>query len=204
MGPDPERRLAMAKSTFICLSGSKRAGSINTKLAAAVAAALEAKGQPVQLLSLADYPMPLVDQDLEADEGGPNAAKELGSLIASATGVFIANPEYNASLTPLLKNSLDWMSLLTSDDLGGRSVWKNKAWAIGAASPSGFGGVRAINHLRDVLVSLGGLVLSEQLLLPAAGSAFGLDGQLTAERPVAKLNALVDRLIAESSQFADL
>ena len=94
----------------LVFAGSIRTGSMNTRLAALAAKELLAAGADVTRISLADYPMPVYDGDLEANSGAPGNAVKLKQMFMAHQGIFIASPEYNASMTPLLKNSLDWVS----------------------------------------------------------------------------------------------
>lgn len=193
----------MADLRFLTLSGSSRSGSYNSQLASAFAADLRADGQHVDELSLGDFEMPLFNEDWEAANGLPEATHRLAELMLKAHGVFIANPEYNSSLTPLLKNTLDWLSRVKVEGAPPAPVFKKKAIAIGGASPGGFGGIRAILHLRQVLaVGLGGLVIAEQVLLPNASKAFAEDGSLIDERPQKMLSGVVQALIREAENAA--
>src|SRR5262249_59760870 len=100
----------MTAPKILVLAGSIRTGSFNGKLAAAAARQLALAEADVTLISLADYPMPLYDGNLEAASGPPENAHRLKRLMCLHHGVFITSPEYNASITPLLKNTLDWVS----------------------------------------------------------------------------------------------
>src|SRR5215210_3337114 len=100
----------MAQPKILVFAGSIRTGSFNAKLAAVVAKELALAGADVRHISLADFPMPIYDGDAEAAHGAPENAVTLKRLFATQHGIFIASPEYNASVTPLLKNTLDWIS----------------------------------------------------------------------------------------------
>ena len=97
-------------SELLFFAGSARAGSYNKKVARLGAMIAEANGIPSTFLDLGDYPMPLYNGDLEAAEGQPENAKKLTAVMQVHSGIFIVSPEYNASITPLLKNTLDWVS----------------------------------------------------------------------------------------------
>src|SRR5665648_411136 len=105
---------------LLFFAGSSRTGSFNKKLARLGTMIAEANGIPSTFADLGDYPMPIYNADLEAAEGQPENAHKFKELMAAHSGIFIASPEYNASITPLLKNTLDWVShvrclLYTSD-----------------------------------------------------------------------------------------
>jgi chromate reductase, NAD(P)H dehydrogenase (quinone) len=91
-------------------AGSTREGSYNRKLAALAHHIAEANGIEAVRVELKDYPMPLYNGDLEAKEGPPERARAFKALLTEYDGVFIASPEYNSSVTPLLKNTLDWVA----------------------------------------------------------------------------------------------
>ena len=146
------------------------------KLGATIA---EANGITATFADLGDYPMPLYNGDMEVSEGVPENAVKFASLMALHEGVFIAGPEYNAGITPLLKNTLDWVSRVTDDSGNRLNVCKTRAFALGAASPGGTGGMRGLFTVRHVLEhGLGALVLPQQFLLPRAMNAYDDHGHL--------------------------
>ena len=106
----------MTKPRILVFGGSLRAESFNQKLATIAAEAARDAGAEVTLISLRDFRMPLFDEDLEAAEGMPEAARELKALFAEHDGLIIASPEYNSTITAALKNAIDWVSRATSPD----------------------------------------------------------------------------------------
>nr|WP_244327912.1 NAD(P)H-dependent oxidoreductase [Roseibium sp. RKSG952] len=177
-------------------SGSARSGSHNVKLAALVKKHLALADAQVTQISLADYPLPLYDGDLEDNDGVPENARKLKRVIQGHDGVFIACPEYNAGITPLLKNALDWVSRVKDPDAGGVSVFKGRVFALGAASPGNFGGMRGLIGTRSILeVGLGALVLPEMVSIPGAGAAFDVNGGLANERAAKQLQSMVQALL---------
>ncbi len=169
---------------ILILAGSVRSGSFNVSLAQAANAVLAQMGAQTTLISLADYPLPLVDEDLKSDKGVPASAIELARQFAAHDGAFIASPEYNSSIPPLLKNAIDWVSLAPRD-IG---AFKGLTVAIGAASNGALGGIRGLYHLRAVMMNVGALVISEQASVSRASSAFGEDGLPTDERQKSMLD----------------
>jgi chromate reductase len=135
---------------LLVLAGSIRTGALSGKLAALAARDLAAAGAEVTHISLADYPLPIYDGDLEARRGIPDNATRLTKLIAAHDGAFIATPEYNHSLPPLLKNAIDWVS--RHEHSGSLPFW-NKVYGIGATSDGRVGGARALLDLRKVLAT---------------------------------------------------
>jgi len=191
-----------SRPRILVFAGSIRSGSYSAQLAAAVAKTLALRDCGVSLISLADYALPIYDGDLEAESGVPEAAKALHQQFLAHQGLFIATPEYNSSLPPLLKNAIDWVSRVKG---GPRdpSPWKGRVFSVGASSPGAFGGMRALMHLRQVLeVGLGCLVLPEQVVLPSAAQGFAADGSVAGERTQAQVEALAGRLVEEAGRYA--
>jgi len=150
---------------------------LNRRLLAAAVEGARGAGGDVTELDLRDHPMPLYDGDLEAEDGLPQNAVVLRELFLAHQGLLLCTPEYNGSLPPLLKNTLDWVSRGpgASADL---SPYRGKVVALGAASPGGLGGARVLLHLRTVLGNIGCWVLPRQVTLARAGEAFDASGRL--------------------------
>ena len=177
---------------ILAFSGSIRRDSWNRKLIQAAVDATRAAGGDVTLIDLADYPLPLMDEDLEAREGLPANAQRLKALFKAHDALLIASPEYNSSMPPLLKNTLDWVSREWQGE-SGLVPYQNKVAAILAATPGTFGGMRMLPHLRQVLNTLGVLVLPGQLSLAHSDAAFDADSG--ALKSPARLHALVLELV---------
>jgi NAD(P)H-dependent FMN reductase len=176
-------------------SGSSRAGSYNKKLARLGSMIAEANGIPSTFLDLGDYPMPIYNGDLEAAEGQPENARKLKAVMEAHNGVFIACPEYNASITPLLKNALDWVSHVRTEGEAALQVYRTRVFALGSASPGGMGGLRGLITVRQVLeLGVGALVLPDQFAVPRAKDAFGEDGHLKNKDQQEIFKALIEKL----------
>ncbi|HKG00870.1 MAG TPA: NAD(P)H-dependent oxidoreductase, partial [Xanthobacteraceae bacterium] len=119
--PDPK---------ILVFAGSIRTGSYNARLAALAAKELARAEADVTLISLLDFPMPLYDGNLDAGSGPPENACKLKRLVCAQHGVFIASPEYNASIAPLLKNTLDWISRVRDGKEPPLAAYKNRAFAL--------------------------------------------------------------------------
>jgi len=181
---------------ILVLSGSYRPGSFNTKLAALAAKKLKAAGAEVTLISLADYPLPLVDASGFGNH--PKEAMALREQIDAHHGLFIASPEYNAGYAPALKNALDWASVAKpgapASGLAGKVV------GLGAASAGAMGGYRGLTQMRTVLeLGFGALVLPEMVAVGMADQAFTEAGELKDERSAGFLEALTRRLAKAAS-----
>ena len=177
---------------LLVFSGSTRTGSVNRKLADNAADMLEERGAAVTRLNLADYPLPLYDGDLEAAEGLPENAASLQHLFTEHDGFFVACPEYNGLITPLLKNTVDW---LTRPGAEGVAPLRDKVAALGAASPGALGGIRGLVTVRMLLSNLLVHVVPHQVAVSRAGDAFDGNGKLTEEMPLKLLGNTVDSLV---------
>ena len=190
---------------LLFLAGSAREGSLNKRLARLGAEIAHANGIQATFADLGDYPMPIYDGDLEAKDGQPENARKLKALMELHQGIFIASPEYNSSIPALLKNALDWVSRVRLDGEIPNQVYKTRVFALGAASPGNFGGVRMMPHLRQVLeLGLGALVLPDQILVPRADQAFDEHGHLKDKAAMEMYKGLIQKLarvarIAQSS-----
>jgi len=176
-------------------AGSARAASHNKKLAKLGAMIAEANGIPSTFVDLGDYPMPIYHGELESSDGPPDNARKLKAVMEAHTGIFIASPEYNASISPLLKNTLDWLSRVRTEGEAPLQVFKTRVFALGSASPGGMGGLRSLVTLRHVLeLGLGALVLPDQFAVPRAHDAFGDDGHLTNKEAQERFKSLIQKL----------
>ncbi|BAZ48580.1 NADPH-dependent FMN reductase [Nostoc sp. NIES-4103] len=162
---------------ILAFAGSTRIDSYNKKLVKIAAAGAIAAEVEVTYLDLRDLPLPLFDEDLEAQEGLPANAVAFKDLLISHQGLLIASPEYNGSLTGVLKNAIDWASRPSANEPP-LAAFADKVAAIMSASPGGLGGLRGLSHLRNILESLGVLVLPHQVAVPKAYEAFNADGSL--------------------------
>lgn len=163
---------------ILALSGSSREESFNGQLLDIAAAGARSAGADVTVVDLNDYDMPLFNQDLEYQEGAPDAVVELKNLMIQHQGILIASPEYNGFPSPLLKNTLDWMSRQQNEHEPPMFAYKGKIAAVMAASPGAGGGTRGLTILRVLLQNLGVMVLPGQVTLGRAGQAFREDGRL--------------------------
>lgn len=184
----------MSNARILAFAGSTRKASFNKKLVTAAAKSAEAAGAEVTLVDLADFPLPIFDEDYEAEHGTPENATRLKQLFIDHNGLLIASPEYNSSVSAVLKNAIDWVSRRAEGEPM-KAAFLGKAAAIMAASPGGLGGIRGLVHLRAILQNIGVIVMPDQITLSEAHSAFGDDGSLINERKQASVDALAKDLV---------
>jgi chromate reductase, NAD(P)H dehydrogenase (quinone) len=188
---------------ILVFAGSIRSGSHNARLAALAAKELALAGADVSHISLQDYPLPIYNGDDEVDTGVPAPARNLKRMMAGHQGVFIASPEYNASIAPLLKNTIDWISRVRERGEPPLAVFKDRAFALGGASDGVFGALRSLMALRQVLeLGCGALVLPEQITVFRASEAFDEMDNLKEERAAASLKRVVARLADAAREMA--
>ncbi len=187
--------VSMAPPKILVFAGSIRSGSHNARLAAFATKELALAGIDVTRISLEDYPLPLYDGDLEARTGPPENALKLKRMMGAHQGVFIASPEYNASVAPLLKNTIDWISRVRERGEAPLAVFKSRVFALGGASDGAYGAMRSLIALRQVLeLGCGALVIPEQVAVMRASEAFDDMDNLKEERSANALKRTLQRL----------
>lgn len=179
---------------ILVFAGSTRAGSYNKRLARQAAESIERAGGRPTFIDLRDHPMPLYDGDLEAEQGLPENALVLRRGLAEHDGLLIASPEYNGFLTPLLKNTIDWLSRPHQGE-SGLALFAGKLAAVVSASPGGLGGLRSLTLTRQLLTNIGVTVLPDQLAVARAAEAFDDRGRLVDAGQQQSLDALCQRLV---------
>jgi chromate reductase, NAD(P)H dehydrogenase (quinone) len=185
----------MSALKILVIPGSLRTGSLNAKLAAVAAYQLAQAGVEVTRLSLADFPLPIYDGDLQSKSGVPKNAVNLKRMIGAHHGVLMVTPEYNSSVPPLLKNAIDWVTRVQDAHETRGQVFHDRAFAIAAASENRLGGTRALAALRLVLSACRALVIPNQLALSFAGEAYDDMDRLKHPADIEALGALVRQLI---------
>jgi len=186
----------MAAPKILVIPGSLRAKSYNVRLAALATKELMLADADVTRISLLDYPLPIYDADTAEESGPPHNAFKLKQLISAHQGIFIASPEYNASLTPLIKNTIDWISVVRERGEPPLAAYQNRVFALGGASPRRSGASHSLLALRQVLaVGCGALVLAEQVTVPNAEHAFDDMDELTDAGAANQLKVVVRKLV---------
>ena len=182
---------------ILAFAGSTRSTSWNQKILNIAAQGAIDAGASVTQIQLQDYPLPIFDQDLEAEQGHNEYSIALKKLFREHDGLLLACPEYNSSITPLLKNTIDWVSRPITDEPR-LAAFAGKTAALMSASPGGLGGHRGLVHVRSTLASIGVLVLPEQVSIPLIHQEFDADGNMTDTRHRQSLLTL-GRSLAETT-----
>lgn len=182
--------------------GSTREGSFNGRLGAIAAGRLGAHGAELTQVDLSKFDLPLYSAAIEAG-AFPADALKLKEILQQQHGLLFVSPEYNGSVSPLLKNAIDWASRPTGDEgLVALSAYRGKAAAIMSASISPFGGLRGLMHLRQILTTVQMLVIPDQVVVPNAHSAFDESGALKEPLPATLVDVTVARLVKVAAALA--
>ena len=193
----------MAVPKILVIPGSLRAKSYNVRLAVLASKELMLADADVTRISLLDYPLPIYDADTAETAGPPPNAVKLKQLMSVHQGVFIASPEYNASITPLIKNTIDWVSAVRERGEAPLAAYQNRVFALGGASPGRSGATHSLLALRQVLaVGCRALVIAEQVTVPNAEQAFDDMDQLKDARAAGQLKLVIRKLVDTAKLLA--
>src|SRR6476661_7384328 len=179
----------MSALKILVIPGSLRIGSHNARLAATAAREFAQAGVDVTRISLADFPLPLYDGDLQTRSGVPKNAVNLKRMIGAHHGVLIVTPEYNSSVPPLVKNTIDWVTRVQDAHETRGQVFRNRPFAIAAASEGRLGGTRALAALRLILSACHATVVPNQLALSFADQAYDDMDRLRKEADIEAMQA---------------
>jgi len=185
------------KLKILAFAGSTRTDSFNKKLVKIAADGAKDSGVDVTVIDLRDFAMPLYDSDLEQQDGLPQNARKLKDLMKAHQGFLISSPEYNSSISGVLKNTIDWTSRQSQGE-DSLACYKGKVAGIMSASPGGLGGLRGLVHVRAILENIGVLVIPDQIAIGRAHEVFNTDGTLKdnkQEDKVKKIGADVSKLL---------
>jgi chromate reductase len=191
----------MSALKILVIPGSLRTGSLNARLAAVAAHELALAGAEVTRVSLADFPLPIYDGDLQTKSGVPKNAVNLKRMMGAHHGVLIVTPEYNSSVPPLVKNAIDWVSRVQDAQEVRGQVFRERAFAIAAASESRLGGTRALAALRLILAACHAMVVPNQLALSFAEEAYDDTDRLKHPADIEALKAVARQLIDFSQRM---
>ncbi|MDA8746088.1 NAD(P)H-dependent oxidoreductase [Rubripirellula amarantea] len=187
-------------SRIIAFAGSTRVGSYNKMLLRAAVENARRAGGEVTHVDLRDYPMPLYDGDLEESEGQPPHATELYEMMKEHQGLLLACPEYNSSITGVLKNTIDWVSRPRDGDPP-MAAFAGKTAALMSASPGALGGLRGLVHVRAILGNIGVTVIANQIAVPRVMDVFDDTGTLVDARTAEKVAGLAKELVETTNKL---
>jgi chromate reductase, NAD(P)H dehydrogenase (quinone) len=191
----------MSALKILVIPGSLRTGSLNAKLAAVASQEFATSGAEVTRVSLGDFPLPIYDGDLQTKSGVPKHAVNLKRMIGTHHGVLFVTPEYNSSVPPLLKNTIDWVSRVQDTNEIRGQVFRGRPFAIAAASENRLGGTRALAALRLILTACHAIVIPNQLALCFAGEAYDERDRLKHPADADALKAMARQLIDVSQRM---
>ena len=174
---------------ILAFAGSLRKDSYNKKLVQIAAKGARQAGALVTLVDLKDFAMPVFDQDVEAATGSPETATRLKSMMVAHDGLMISAPEYNSSITAVLKNTIDWVSRPAPNEPP-LVAFQGKVAILMSASPGALGGLRGLVTVRSILGNIGVIVLPDQVAVPRGHEAFNADGSLKDPKQQATVEGL--------------
>lgn len=176
---------------ILAFAGSTRNGSYNKLIVETAAQGARDAGAEVTVIDLADYAMPIFNQDEESEFGMPERAKAFKKLMVESDGFLIASPEYNSSYPALLKNAIDWASRKSGDqEEPPRAAFNGKVASIMATSSGAMGGMRVLVVLRMLLENLGVMVHPNQKAVPFINKKVDEEGVLVDQATIDQLHAL--------------
>ncbi len=187
----------MTKPKILAFAGSTRIDSFNKKLVKIAASGAMENGADVTVIDLRDYAMPLYDGDLEQQQGLPPNARKLKDVMLSHQGFLISSPEYNSTISGVLKNTIDWVSRPVEGEEP-LACFKDRIAGIMSASPGALGGLRGLVHVRAILENIRVIVIPDQIAVAKAHEVFNDDGTLKEkkqEEQVKKIGATVAKLL---------
>ena len=191
----------MSALKILVIPGSLRSGSLNARLAAAAVHELAVAGAEVTRISLGDFPLPIYDGDLQSKSGVPKHAVNLKRMMSAHHGVLIVTPEYNSSVPALVNNTIDWVTRVQDAHETRGQVFRERPFAIAAASEGRLGGTRSLAALRLILTACHATVIPNQLALSFASQAYDDMDRLKHPADVEALAALVRQLIEVSQRM---
>ena len=182
---------------ILAFAGSSRKGSYNQRLVEIASAGAREAGAEVTVINLGKFDLPLFNEDLE-QQGRPENVQQLKDLFEQHDGLLISSPEYNSSITPLLKNAIDWVSR-PDEGKPPLSAYRGKVAGLMAASPGALGGLRGLVHVRAILGNIGVTVIPKQMAIRQAYEAFDERGTLKDEKQLQAVKE-IGRTVADFAE----
>lgn len=180
--------MSSPKIAFIC--ASLREGSINAKLEKALIKRFKAAGAKTSKIDLGKYPMPIYHGDLDT----PPTVKKFIARMKSFDGIVVVSPEYNGCLPPLLKNTIDWTSTVSTDYI------KTAVWGLASCTPGPMSGIMCMRQMQFIFTRLGGHVLPIQVGCGNAGDAFDNKDNLVRQKTIDIADRMRDAMLEWTAQ----
>ena len=179
---------------ILAFSGSGRKDSYNKKVVQVAAQGAIEAGAEVMIVDLAEFDMPIFNEDLESEKGMHPGGQKFKELLMQHDGFLISSPEYNSSYSALLKNSIDWASRQVEGEKP-MQAYKGKVAGIMGASPGALGGLRGLVNLRMLLENIGVMVLPGQKAVSKAHTLLDDKGQIGDEKTQTALKNIAKELV---------
>lgn len=179
---------------ILAFSGSTRRHSYNQAVVECAAQAAKDAGAEVTVINLADYAMPIFNEDEEAEYGIPERAQAFKQLMIEHDGILIASPEYNSSYPAVLKNAIDWASRKAGDEPV-LAAYKQKVVGLMAASPGALGGMRVLVVLRMLMQNLSCIVAPAQVAVGNVADKLDESGAISDEKTKKQLANLAKQVV---------
>lgn len=180
--------------TVLAFSGSARQDSWNKRVVQIAAQGAEKAGAQVVYVDLADYPMPVFNEDDEREYGPPESVVKFKQLMKDADGFLISSPENNGYFSALIKNVVDWASRRAENE-GARECFAGKKAMFMAASPGPMGGIRGLPHVQNLFFGMGTIVLPGARTIGRVVEQFDNAGNCTDDNLVKTLEDLGRTLV---------
>lgn len=180
---------------ILAFAGSLLKESYNKKLISYAVQGAKEAGAEVTHIDLNDFPLPLYDAMIEETEGLPPNAIKIKEMMSQSDGFIIASPEYNSSISGVLKNTIDWASRKATPEEVDLSCFIDKVALLISASPGSLGGLRGLVHLRAILENIFTFVLPQQKAIPNAMDAFDEKGLLKNPKQAEEIKKLAKKLV---------
>jgi len=167
----------------LVFAGSNSSTSINQVLAKYASTLL--KNTEATIIELKDYPAPVFSEDIEKNEGYPETLKALNELFNAHDAFIISLPEYNSSITPVFKNTVDWISRIE------RPTFKDKPVLLLSTSAGQRGAMTNLANVESLMPRWGGNITATYSLPNFNDNMDKASGVMVNQEEIEKLKELV-------------
>lgn len=143
------------------------------------------KDNEATVIELKDYPAPVFSEDIEKSEGYPETLKVLNELFKAHDAFIISLPEYNSSITPVFKNTVDWISRIE------RPTFKDKPVLLLSTSAGQRGAMTNLANVESLMPRWGGNVTGTYSLPNFNDNMDKVSGEMTNKGEIEKLKGLI-------------